>query len=116
MLELPSRTGQDCPGEHPYCPPTLALTILVKEEEEEGVYDGDEDPTPERDAAGWQGHGIRCTPLGGAGPRGSPGGCRGAAHWPAESRLKAMAVPITSCMSEVMMAISIISQSKTRGT
>lgn len=38
------------------------------------------------------------------------------AHRPAESRLKAMAVPITSCMSEPMMAISIISQSSTRGT
>lgn len=35
---------------------------------------------------------------------------------PAESRLKAMAVPITSCMSEPMMATSIVSHSSTRGT
>lgn len=44
------------------------------------------------------------------------GGPCGVAHRPAESRLKAMAVPITSCMSEPMMAISIMSQSSTRGT
>lgn len=46
---------QGCLGE---CPPRLpipALTIFVEEEEEEGVHNGDEDPTPEGDAAGWQG-------------------------------------------------------------
>lgn len=38
-------------------PPTriLALTVLIEEEEEEGVHDGDKDPTPEGDAAGWPG-------------------------------------------------------------
>lgn len=59
--------------------------------------------------------GISYTALCGAEPRGAGGAC-GEAHRPAESRLKAMAVPITSCMSEPMMAISIMSQSSTRGT
>lgn len=43
-------------------PLTLALTVLVKEEEEEGVHDGDEDPTPEGDAAGWQGGALDVCP------------------------------------------------------
>lgn len=60
--------------------------------------------------------GIGRVPLGREGPWGRLRGTRGAAHRPAESRLKAMAVPITSCMSEPMMAISIMSQSSTRGT
>lgn len=47
---------------------------------------------------------------------GSLWGRCGVAHRPAESRLKAMAVPITSCMSEPTMAISIMSQSSMRGT
>lgn len=36
----------------------LALTVLIKEEEEESVHDGDKDPTPEGDAAGWPGVGL----------------------------------------------------------
>lgn len=35
----------------------LALTVLIEEEEEEGVHDGDKDPSPEGDAAGWPGRG-----------------------------------------------------------
>lgn len=51
----------------------------------------------------------------------------GSQHWtevlgplgqyrPAESRLKAMAVPMTSCMSEPTMASSMVSQTRVRGT
>lgn len=40
---------------HPIAP---ALTVLVKEEEEEGVCDGDEDTTPERDAMGQESRDI----------------------------------------------------------
>lgn len=36
-------------GPHPSAP---ALTVFVKKEEEEGVCDGDENTTPERDAMG----------------------------------------------------------------
>lgn len=32
------------------CEPSGAPTIVVKEEEEEGVHDGDEDAAPERDS------------------------------------------------------------------
>lgn len=46
----------------PHCPLKLALTVLVKEEEEEGVNDGDEDPTPEGDAVGRQGGHWTCAP------------------------------------------------------
>lgn len=35
---------------------------------------------------------------------------------PAESRLNAIAVPMTSCMSEPTMASSIVSQRRVRGT
>ena len=51
-----------CPGERLLHPPTPALTVLVEEEEEEGVHDGDEDPTPEGDAAGWQGGALDTCP------------------------------------------------------
>lgn len=59
----PGLPGQASPLSSP-----PARTVFVKEEEEEGVHDGDEDPTPEGDAAGWQGGGISCVPLGRAGP------------------------------------------------
>lgn len=46
----------------PPCPLMLALTVLVEEEEEEGVHDGDEDPTPEGDAAGQRGGALDMCP------------------------------------------------------
>lgn len=37
-------------------------------------------------------------------------------YLPAESRLNAIAVPMTSCMSEPTMASSMVSQRRVRGT
>lgn len=37
-------------------------------------------------------------------------------YLPADSRLNAIAVPMTSCMSEPMMASSMVSQRRVRGT
>lgn len=72
------------PHEHQGClseclprPPTPELTILVKEEEEEGVHNGDEDPTPERDAVGWQGGLLALCPLAESGHGGGWGSPRG---------------------------------------
>lgn len=48
-------------GLHPSAP---ALTILVKEEEEEGVCDGNENTTPERDAMGQESRDV--SQVGGA--------------------------------------------------
>lgn len=42
--------------------PIPALTVLIEEEEEESVHDGDKDPTPEGDAAGWPGVGLDIWP------------------------------------------------------
>lgn len=53
----------------------LALTVLIEEEEEESVHDGDKDPTPEGDAAGWPGVGLdtwSCVEQGHGGGGGSP--------------------------------------------
>lgn len=59
----------------------------------------------------WGGGGTAAVPNPGLKSRGPPGQYR-----PAESRLNAIAVPMTSCMSEPTMASSMVSQRMVRGS
>lgn len=107
---------QGCAGEHPFIrpawhPPYLSRkrkkrvsTMVMRTPPQRGML---------QDGKGWP---VRHMPLSRVGPQGRLGVPHETAHRPADSRLKAMAVPITSCMSEPMMAISIMSHSSTRGT
>lgn len=85
-------------------------TILVQEEEDEGVDDGDEDTSPQGDPRRHTTSTSKSSYSKALRPHFE------SVHLPLERRLNAMAHPMTSCMSEPMMASSTISHRMIRGT